>query len=88
MTKKKKITRSEARDLIIGRSEDHRIADSVLKVAINNDERDMKGLYTTEERIEATYKGKTLGAKPDRLVFYYEDTKERLTLQKLRILTD
>lgn len=41
MTKKKKITRAEARDLIIGASEDPRIADSVLKVAISNKDRDM-----------------------------------------------
>jgi hypothetical protein len=39
--KKKKITKSEARDLIIGETGDVRIADSILKVAVMNKDRDM-----------------------------------------------
>lgn len=66
---KKQITRGEAKKLIVWDSEDPRIADSVLKVAVMNKDRDMWGKYTTEERIEAKYKGKKLGAKPDRIVF-------------------
>lgn len=78
------ITRAEARDLIVWDSWDVRIADSVLKVAVMNKDRDMAGKYSTETRIEAKYKGKKLGAKPDRIVFRSNKTPEmRMTVEDM-----
>lgn len=84
LKQKTPITRAEARKLIVWESWDPRIADSVLKVAVMNKDRDMWGKYSTEERIEAKYKGKILGAKPDRIVFRSNKTPEhRRTIQEM-----
>ena len=59
-------------------------SDSVLKVAVMNKDRDMAGKYSTETRIEAKYKGKKLGAKPDRIVFRSNKTPEmRMTVEDM-----
>lgn len=87
LAQKPKITRAEARDLIIG-SWDPRIADSILKVAVQNKDRDMKGKYDNEQRIQAQYKWFTLWAKPDRLILYYKETGERITMDEFKTLTE
>lgn len=84
---KPKITRAESRDIIVW-CWDPRIADSILKVAVMNKERDMAGKYDNEMRIEATYKGMKLWAKPDRMILYYEDTWERITMEEFMQLVD
>jgi hypothetical protein len=40
-------------------------------------------MYTTEKRISANYKGKELGAKPDRIVFWTEKSDQRYTLEQI-----
>lgn len=83
------ITRAEARDLIVGQSEDPRIADSVLKVAVMNKDRDMAGKYSTESRITVKYKWKELWAKPDRIVFRSNKAPDkRMTVEDMDKLMD
>lgn len=84
ISKKKKITQAEARDLILWDSWDVRIADSILKVAVMNKERDMWWLYSCEKRIEVSYKDKKLSAKPDRMIFYSKkNPDQRITVEEM-----
>lgn len=86
---KPQITRAEAKKLIVWESWNPNIADSVLKVALTNKDWDMGGMYTTEQRISATYKWKELWAKPDRIVFRSNKNPDvRYTLEQMNSMME